>query len=74
MTKVSRQIKGYCPEFDEQCYIKINYTMFNVLGIPKTLSKKSGYACHNSDDCQYCNNNNCICPIYHKAPEDIDLL
>lgn len=74
MEKVIKQTSGYCPEFDKPLYIKINYRLFKALGVAKTLSKKSGYICDNTNDCGYCIKNNCACPIYHKAPEDIDLL
>lgn len=72
--KTSEIFEGYCPEFQTNAYVRINYSVFRVLGNPNPCSKKISYYCENRDECSYCETNRCECPVFDEAPMDIDFL
>lgn len=72
--KTSKLFYAYCPELQTDNCIRVDYSVFRVLGRTDYCSKKIGFLCENGDECSYCQTNHCECPVYDEAPMDADLL
>ncbi len=62
MSRVFRQVYGYCPYLDTDYSITIEYAVIHSLGKNEPGYKPIGASCDESDSCPYDNGNKC--PIY----------
>ncbi len=69
---ICRNYSGFCPHFNEECTIEIDYMEVPILGSMKKHFKRGSFDCYSNegDECIYAHQNRC--PVYEQAPVTIE--